>query len=67
VVNQVNGLWQAHDAELANLRDLVVHKLLPKFQRWQVVHVRRENNSEADRLANAAMDRAGQVEKPSRL
>lgn len=65
VVMQVNGRWQAHDPELANLRDLVVHSLLPQFQSWEVVHVRRENNSEADHLANVAMDRAGPVERPS--
>ena len=62
---QVNGRWQAHDAELAGLRDLVVHHLLPQFHSWQVVHVRRENNSEADYLANIAMDRSGPVDRPS--
>lgn len=68
VVMQVNGQWQAHDPELAILRDHVVQKLLTKFENWQVHHVRRENNSEADRLANDAMDhgmRTGLIEQPS--
>lgn len=65
VVNQVNGRWQAHDAELTILRDHVVRNLLPQFKSWQMLHVRRENNSAADKLANAAMDRAGAIEKPS--
>jgi hypothetical protein len=32
--------------------------LAGKFKRFKIIHVRREQNKEADKLANAAMNRA---------
>lgn len=55
VVNQVTGEWQAKNPLMAELRQEVLAALrgLPN---WQIDWVRREFNSEADRVANQMMD-----------
>jgi ribonuclease HI len=55
MVRQVNGVWKAkHPRMQAALAE--VRKLVPKFEFFSIRHVRREYNSEADRLANRAVD-----------
>jgi ribonuclease HI len=61
VVRQLNGRYRVkHPAMLPLHREATA--LLGRFERAEVVHVPREQNREADRLANQALD-----EKASRL
>lgn len=55
LVRQITGDYQV---KAANLRPLFeqVQVLLLKVPRWQIRHVRREQNRRADELANLAMD-----------
>ena len=55
VVKQVTGEWDAHDPTLRELR-VTVRELLSHFDDWSVVHVPRDVNDRADRLANEALD-----------
>lgn len=56
VVEQVQGNWKVKEP---TLKPLVarVRELAAAFPRVTFAHVRREQNKEADRLANEAMDR----------
>ena len=57
VVKQLNGEYQVKDEPL-QLQFMKVHNLrVAEFPHVSFVHVRREQNKEADRLANEAMDR----------
>jgi len=62
LVMQVNGQYRV---KAANLKPLFakVRALLASFERWRVVHVPREENREADRLANMALDACADVEE----
>jgi ribonuclease HI len=55
VVKQVNGEYQVKNDSIRLLFDSASRwiKLVPRFS---ISHVRRENNKEADKLANLAMD-----------
>jgi ribonuclease HI len=55
MVMQITGHYRV---KAANLKPLYakVRGLLASFERWRVVHVPREENREADRLANRALD-----------
>ncbi|HEX7293369.1 MAG TPA: ribonuclease HI family protein [Solirubrobacterales bacterium] len=55
VVRQVKGEYKVKDANLRELHAEVKRALAP-FERWSIRHVRREHNSEADRLVNQALD-----------
>ena len=55
VVRQVEGRYKVKDATLRELHSEVKRALSP-FERWSIRHVRREQNAEADRLVNAALD-----------
>ena len=57
VVKQLNREYKVKNADLAPLF-LKVHNLSLAFSRCKFLHVRREFNKEADKLANQAMDRA---------
>lgn len=57
VVKQLNREYKVKNADLAPLF-LKVHNLSLAFSQCKFLHVRRELNKEADRLANQAMDRA---------
>jgi ribonuclease HI len=54
-VKQIKGEYQVKNEGIRPLYDSAVRwiKLIPNFS---IAHVRRENNSEADKLANLAMD-----------
>ena len=55
VVRQVNGQYRVHNEGIRLLYDSAMRwkALIPRFS---IHHVRREENTEADKLANLAMD-----------
>jgi ribonuclease HI len=55
VVRQVRGQYRVKDAGLKPLHAEVVRSL-DEFDDWSIRHVRREDNAEADRLVNEALD-----------
>ncbi len=57
IVRQVKGEYKVKDATLRKLHAEVKQALGP-LESWSIRHVRREQNAEADRLVNAALDRA---------
>jgi len=57
VVRQVNGQYKVKDAGLKPLHAQAC-QLLSRFHEVDVKHVRREQNAEADRLVNEAIDAA---------
>jgi ribonuclease HI len=58
IVRQVKGEYKVKDATLRDLHAEVRRALRP-FEEWSIHHVRREQNTEADRLVNAALDGDG--------
>jgi ribonuclease HI len=58
IVRQVKGEYKVKDATLRKLHTEVKRALQP-FEMWAIRHVRREQNAEADRLVNAALDGDG--------
>ncbi|MEI6835374.1 MAG: ribonuclease HI family protein [Candidatus Falkowbacteria bacterium] len=56
VVKQLNHEYKVKNAELAPLF-LKVYNLSLSFKKIKFIHIRRELNKEADKLANEAMDR----------
>lgn len=57
VVSQVTGVWKIKNDRLRALA-VEARGLLSRFDRFEIAHVRREQNEEADRLANQGMDAA---------
>ncbi|MFM8689601.1 MAG: MBL fold metallo-hydrolase [Candidatus Limnocylindrus sp.] len=57
VVEQLNGRWRVRDAKLAPLCD-EARARLTRFAVWSATHVPREENHQADALANEGLDRA---------
>ena len=55
VAKQVKGIYTVKNKRLRRLYREAV-KLLDKFHRSEVISIRREDNREADRLANEAID-----------
>jgi ribonuclease HI len=60
VVKQLRGEYKVKNQDLASLF-LEIHNLSLNFKKILYTHVRRELNKEADRLANEAMDRGGEL------
>ena len=58
LVRQINGEYKVKNEALQIMHQSAMD-LLRGFKRWKVMHVRREENREADRLANQAVDREG--------
>ena len=58
VVRQIKGEYKVKDANMRELHAEVKRALAP-FASWSIRHVRREHNSEADRLVNRALDGDG--------
>jgi ribonuclease HI len=56
IVRQVKGEYKVKDAALRALHAEVKRALRPLGGRWSIRHVRREQNAEADRLVNEALD-----------
>ncbi|MHC5100944.1 MAG: ribonuclease HI family protein, partial [Planctomycetota bacterium] len=61
LVRQLNGQYRVKSENLKGLYTECM-ELLASFSSWQVTHVYREKNTEADDLANQAMDKRGDVE-----
>jgi probable phosphoglycerate mutase len=57
VVSQMNGAWKIKSDRLRALA-VEAGSLLSQFERWDIEHVGRRHNAEADRLANQGMDAA---------
>jgi ribonuclease HI len=55
VVRQVEGRYKVKDATMRELH-AEVKRALAGFGNWSIRHVRREQNADADRLVNAALD-----------
>ena len=55
VVRQVEGKYKVKDATMRELHAKVKRALQP-FESWSIRHVRREQNADADRLVNEALD-----------
>lgn len=56
MVNQMNGLYKVKNKDIMPIYD-DIQKLLGKFEACAFVHVKREQNIEADKAANDAVDR----------
>jgi len=56
IVEQLAGRWRVKDAKLIPLHG-EARRRLAGFRRWSAAHVPRAQNSAADALANAAIDR----------
>lgn len=57
LVKQVTGEYRVRNPRLAGLHQLV-SGLVRRFEKFEIIHVAREKNLEADRLANEAIDTA---------
>lgn len=57
LVRQLNGRYRVKDEKLRKLYGRAV-ALLQRLEAYRMIHVPRENNRLADRLANRAIDRA---------
>ncbi|GIL67313.1 hypothetical protein Vafri_20726 [Volvox africanus] len=57
VVQQVTGSWQIHKPHLQDLCDRV-HGETRHLREFEIRHIRREYNTEADKLSNDAIDLA---------
>jgi ribonuclease HI len=57
IVRQVEGRYKVKNAGMKELH-AEVKGALAGFERWSIRHVRREQNADADRLVNAALDGA---------
>jgi ribonuclease HI len=55
VVKQVKGEYKVKNAAMRELH-AEVKRALRDFESWSIRHVRREQNAEADRLVNQALD-----------
>ena len=58
VVKQIKKIYKVKHEKM-KLFHTNVMTLLENFESWEIIHVRREFNKEADRLANEALDSAG--------
>jgi ribonuclease HI len=58
LVRQINGQYKVKNETLRIMHQSAMD-LLRGFKRWKVMHVRREQNQEADLLANQALDHEG--------
>ena len=61
LVRQLNGQYRVKSENLKGLYTECM-ELLASFSSWQVTHVYREKNTEADAMANKAMDKKANVE-----
>lgn len=63
MIEQLSGNYKVKNAELKKIY-LQIHELLSNWE-WKIIftHVYREDNIEADRLSNVAMDEGGKNKK----
>jgi ribonuclease HI len=62
LVRQINGQYRVKNSVLIELY-WKANELIRQLEKFSIKHVRREQNREADALANRAMDLAGSGEK----
>lgn len=62
IVKQIKREYKVKNADLKPLYDEAI-RLISKFEHFEIRHVRRENNKEADRLVNLALDRNQRFEE----
>ena len=55
IVEQLSGRWKGKHPAIKPLAARA-HALLAGFERWSIRHERRENNTQADAMANLALD-----------
>lgn len=60
MVKQITGQYRVKSNNLKTLHAKIM-ELLCGFDKWQITHVYRENNKDADKLANDAMDKKRDV------
>ena len=60
MVKQINGQYRVKSPNLKTLHAKIM-ELLAGFDKWQICHVYRENNVDADKLANNSMDKKRDV------
>ena len=62
MVRQINGEYRVKNP---NIREIYLEctELLDGFGSWEIKHIRRDKNVEADELANQAIDKCGDVEQ----
>lgn len=60
LVRQLKGIYKVKHPALRELYDRA-QSLIRQLTWFQIEHVRRERNRDADRLANEAMDRGGKI------
>jgi ribonuclease HI len=60
VVKQITGHYTCQSAGLRTIHEMC-KDLIQSLEEFTILHIRRQANGEADRLANAAMDRAHKV------
>ena len=60
IVRQINGRYRVRHPDLKPLYARA-KKLIEQFESFRIGHVRREENREADRLVNVALDRMGEA------
>ncbi|HRE40057.1 MAG TPA: ribonuclease HI family protein [Ignavibacteria bacterium] len=66
MVNQINGKYKVNNESLKELKEEAINKLKNRFAgMWSIVHIPREENREADKLANEAIDESEKVNKVS--
>jgi ribonuclease HI len=58
VIKQLNGVYRVKHPVMRE-RHQEAMRLLAQFEAWRATHVPRERNTEADRLANQALDGPG--------
>jgi ribonuclease HI len=49
IVNQVTGIWKAKDYRMRNYKSRVLH-VLESMEEWELIHVVRKYNKQADDL-----------------
>ena len=65
LVKQIRGEYRVKSPELKQLYDRA-QEVIGKLEHFEIKHVLRERNQNADRLANAAMDRGTDKRPPER-
>jgi ribonuclease HI len=66
VVKQITGHYTCQSAGLRTIHEMC-KDLIQSLEEFSILHIRRQANGDADRLANAAMDRARKVKSSSQF
>ncbi len=64
LVHQMNGRYRVRSTDLKPLHERAA-KLANQFEYFAIEHIRREENSDADALANQALDQRGSAGRPA--